>query len=112
MRIFAEAKRLCDPKIFSIKIKKSLRPLRLNQHHQNTQMQNIIFPKPLKKGDKIAIISPAGSVQIPELEKTLEINQIQRLRTYFRRKSLHKIPKRLFIRRNRETANKRYRIGL
>ncbi|WP_312824149.1 LD-carboxypeptidase [Epilithonimonas sp.] len=36
-------------------------------------MQNIIFPKPLKKGDKIAIISPAGSVEIPQLEKTLEL---------------------------------------
>lgn len=36
-------------------------------------MQNITFPKSLKKGDKIAIISPAGSVEIPQLEKTLEL---------------------------------------
>lgn len=32
-----------------------------------------IFPKPLKKGDKIAIISPAGSVEPPQLEKGLEM---------------------------------------
>lgn len=36
-------------------------------------MQNITFPKPLKKRDKIAIISPAGSVEIPQLDKTLEL---------------------------------------
>ncbi len=36
-------------------------------------MQNTTFPKPLKKGDKIAIISPAGSVEIPQLDKTLEL---------------------------------------
>ncbi|UQB67941.1 LD-carboxypeptidase [Epilithonimonas zeae] len=36
-------------------------------------MQNTTFPKSLKKGDKIAIISPAGSVEIPQLEKTLEL---------------------------------------
>ncbi|WP_027382894.1 S66 peptidase family protein [Epilithonimonas caeni] len=36
-------------------------------------MQKITFPKPLKKGDKIAIISPAGSVEIPQLDKTLEL---------------------------------------
>lgn len=36
-------------------------------------MQNITFPKPLKKGDKIAIISPAGSVEIPQLDKTLDL---------------------------------------
>jgi len=36
-------------------------------------MQNPTFPKSLKKGDKIAIISPAGSVEIPQLEKTLEL---------------------------------------
>jgi len=36
-------------------------------------MQNITFPKPLKKGSKIAIISPAGSVEIPQLDKTLEL---------------------------------------
>ncbi len=34
-------------------------------------MQNTIFPKSLKKGDKIAIISPAGSVEETQLEKTL-----------------------------------------
>ncbi|MGO4708140.1 LD-carboxypeptidase [Chryseobacterium sp. 2TAF14] len=32
-----------------------------------------IFPKPLKKGDKIAIISPAGSVEPTQLEKGLEM---------------------------------------
>lgn len=36
-------------------------------------MQNITFPKSLKKGDKIAIISPAGSVEIPQLDKTLDL---------------------------------------
>lgn len=36
-------------------------------------MQNIIFPKSLKKGDKIAIISPAGSVEETQLEKTLAL---------------------------------------
>ena len=36
-------------------------------------MQNITFPKPLKKGSKIAIISPAGSVEIPQLDKTLRL---------------------------------------
>lgn len=34
-------------------------------------MQKIIFPKSLKKGDKIAIISPAGSVESTQLESTL-----------------------------------------
>ncbi len=38
-----------------------------------TQMQNITFPKSLKQGDKIAIISPAGSVEIPQLDKTLQL---------------------------------------
>ena len=36
-------------------------------------MQKIIFPKPLKKGDKIAIISPAGAVQESQLSSTLEL---------------------------------------
>lgn len=36
-------------------------------------MQTINFPKPLKKGDKIAIISPAGSVEETQLEKTLAL---------------------------------------
>jgi len=36
-------------------------------------MQNTIFPKSLKKGDKIAIISPAGSVEETQLEKTLAL---------------------------------------
>ena len=36
-------------------------------------MQNITFPKSLKKGDKIAIISPAGSVEETQLEKTLPL---------------------------------------
>lgn len=34
---------------------------------------NIIFPKNLKKGDKIAIISPAGAVEESQLEKGLEM---------------------------------------
>jgi len=32
-----------------------------------------IFPKPLKKGDKIAIISPAGSVEPTQMEKGIEM---------------------------------------
>lgn len=36
-------------------------------------MQNTIFPKSLKKGDKIAIISPAGSVEETQLGKTLSL---------------------------------------
>ena len=36
-------------------------------------MQNITFPKSLKNGDKIAIISPAGSVEVPQLDKTLAL---------------------------------------
>ncbi|MCX8533319.1 S66 peptidase family protein [Chryseobacterium luquanense] len=32
-----------------------------------------IFPKPLEKGDKIAIISPAGSVEPTQLEKGIEM---------------------------------------
>ncbi|KFC24236.1 LD-carboxypeptidase [Chryseobacterium sp. FH1] len=36
-------------------------------------MQNTTFPKSLKKGDKIAIISPAGSVEETQLEKTLAL---------------------------------------
>lgn len=36
-------------------------------------MQNMTFPNPLKKGDKIAIISPAGSVEAAQLETTLEL---------------------------------------
>lgn len=34
-------------------------------------MKEIIFPKSLKKGDKIAIISPAGAVEEKQLEKGL-----------------------------------------
>lgn len=33
----------------------------------------IIFPKPLKKGDKIAIISPAGSVEHAQLQKGIQM---------------------------------------
>ncbi|OJX29026.1 MAG: LD-carboxypeptidase [Chryseobacterium sp. 36-9] len=40
-------------------------------------MQNTTFPKSLKKGDKIAIISPAGSVEIQQLDKTLELIRIK-----------------------------------
>src|SRR6218665_319077 len=36
-------------------------------------MQNITFPKSLKRGDKIAIIAPAGSVEETQLEKTLTL---------------------------------------
>jgi muramoyltetrapeptide carboxypeptidase len=36
-------------------------------------MKEIIFPKSLKKGDKIAIISPAGFVEEAPLQKTLEL---------------------------------------
>ncbi|MCG2792727.1 MAG: LD-carboxypeptidase [Weeksellaceae bacterium] len=38
-------------------------------------MQEITFPKPLKKGDSIAIISPAGSVEVAQLENTLALIQ-------------------------------------
>jgi muramoyltetrapeptide carboxypeptidase len=36
-------------------------------------MKKIIFPKSLKKGDKIAVISPAGSVETTQLEKGIEM---------------------------------------
>ncbi|MGC4129886.1 MAG: LD-carboxypeptidase [Bergeyella sp.] len=36
-------------------------------------MKDIIFPKPLKKGAKIAIISPAGFVEESALQNTLEL---------------------------------------
>ncbi|NIF05827.1 LD-carboxypeptidase [Chryseobacterium sp. Tr-659] len=36
-------------------------------------MKKIIFPKPLKKGDKIAVISPAGAVDATQLEKGIEM---------------------------------------
>ncbi|SEG18978.1 muramoyltetrapeptide carboxypeptidase [Halpernia humi] len=36
-------------------------------------MKNIIFPKPLLKGAKIAIISPAGAVQKTAVEPTLKL---------------------------------------
>lgn len=36
-------------------------------------MKEIIFPESLKKGDQIAIISPAGAVEEKQLEKGLEI---------------------------------------
>lgn len=36
-------------------------------------MKKIIFPKSLKKGDKIAIISPAGAVEASQLEKGIEM---------------------------------------
>lgn len=36
-------------------------------------MQKIFFPKNLKKGDKIAIISPAGAVEESQLEKGLKL---------------------------------------
>lgn len=36
-------------------------------------MKNIIFPKPLLKGAKIAIISPAGAVQKTAVETTLKL---------------------------------------
>ena len=36
-------------------------------------MKDLIFPKSLKKGDQIAIISPAGAVEEQQLEKGLEM---------------------------------------
>ncbi|PXW14394.1 muramoyltetrapeptide carboxypeptidase [Chryseobacterium sp. CBTAP 102] len=36
-------------------------------------MKKMIFPKSLKKGDKIAVISPAGAVDVPQLEKGIEM---------------------------------------
>ena len=36
-------------------------------------MRDILFPKSLKKGDQIAIISPAGSVEEKQLEQGLEM---------------------------------------
>ncbi|WP_294287001.1 LD-carboxypeptidase [uncultured Chryseobacterium sp.] len=36
-------------------------------------MTDIIFPKALKKGDKIAVISPAGSVEPAQLEQGIEM---------------------------------------
>ncbi|MCS3867470.1 muramoyltetrapeptide carboxypeptidase [Chryseobacterium ginsenosidimutans] len=36
-------------------------------------MKKIIFPKSLKKGDKIAVISPAGAVDTTQLEKGIEM---------------------------------------
>lgn len=36
-------------------------------------MKSVIFPKTLKKGDKIAIISPAGSVVSEQLKSTLSL---------------------------------------
>jgi muramoyltetrapeptide carboxypeptidase len=36
-------------------------------------MTKNIFPKSLKKGDKIAVISPAGAVDASQLEKGIEM---------------------------------------
>lgn len=36
-------------------------------------MKKIIFPKSLKKGSKIAVISPAGAVDVSQLEKGIEM---------------------------------------
>ncbi|MCT2563529.1 S66 peptidase family protein [Chryseobacterium herbae] len=36
-------------------------------------MKKIIFPKALKKGAKIAVISPAGAVDVSQLEKGIEL---------------------------------------
>ncbi len=36
-------------------------------------MKKMIFPKSLKKGDKIAVISPAGAVDTTQLEKGIEM---------------------------------------
>lgn len=36
-------------------------------------MKKMIFPKSLKKGDKIAVISPAGAVDASQLEKGIEM---------------------------------------
>lgn len=40
-------------------------------------MTKIIFPKSLKKGDKIAVISPAGAVEASQLEKGIEMLKIK-----------------------------------
>lgn len=36
-------------------------------------MKSVVFPKSLKKGDKIAIISPAGAVEESQLTQTLDL---------------------------------------
>lgn len=36
-------------------------------------MKKIIFPEPLKKGAKIAVISPAGAVEVSQLKKGIEM---------------------------------------
>ena len=36
-------------------------------------MKVIIFPQTLKKGDKIALISPAGAVEASQLEKGIKL---------------------------------------
>jgi len=40
-------------------------------------MKKMIFPKSLKKGDKIAVISPAGAVDATQLEKGIEMIKIK-----------------------------------
>ncbi len=40
-------------------------------------MKTIIFPQPLAKGAKISIISPAGQVEIAQLEKTIQLIEDQ-----------------------------------
>lgn len=33
----------------------------------------VVFPKPLRKGDKIAVVSPAGAVEMPQISTTIEL---------------------------------------
>lgn len=51
-------------------------------------MTKKIFPKPLKKGDKIAIISPAGSVEESQLTSTLELIRRQSYEPIFGKNTL------------------------
>ena len=53
-------------------------------------MKEIIFPKSLKKGDKIAIISPAGFVEEAPLQKTLELIKSKDYEPVFSKNSLGK----------------------
>lgn len=53
-------------------------------------MKTIIFPKSLKKGDKIAIISPAGFVEEASLQNTLNLIQSKGYEPVFGKNTLGK----------------------
>ena len=53
-------------------------------------MKEIIFPKSLKKGDKIAIISPAGFVEEAPLQSTLNLIQSKGYEPVFGKHTLGK----------------------